>query len=88
MQIIGFDIICTPEEIDYYGVKVTEDLHELARVSDFISVHPAFNSEKDEIVTGEFLSHCKEDVVLINTTRSDAVNDEAVLQALEAHPNM
>ena len=88
MHIICFDPILTPEEVDQYGVKVTQDLYELARVSDFISVHPAFTSEKEEIITEEFLSHCKEDLVLINTTRSDAVNDQAVLKALEANPNM
>jgi len=88
MHIVCFGTICTPEEVTDYGVKILDDLHELARVSDFISVHPAFNSPKDEIVTEEFLSHCKEDLVLINTTRSDAVNDQAVLAALEAHPNM
>jgi phosphoglycerate dehydrogenase-like enzyme len=40
------------------------------------------------MINEAFLQQCRPDVVLINTSRGDIVNEEELLAGLEARPNL
>ncbi len=57
-------------------------LDELLAQSDFVSLHLAVTEETKSIVNDEFLSKMKSDAFLINTSRGDLVDNEALFNAL------
>ena len=57
-------------------------MDELLKQSDFVSLHVAVTDDTREMVDSEFLSKMRDDAFLINTSRGDLVNNEALLNAL------
>lgn len=57
-------------------------MDELLKQSDFVSLHVAVTEETRKMVDSEFLSKMRDDAFLINTSRGDLVNNEALLNAL------
>ena len=57
-------------------------MDELLKKSDFVSLHVAVTEDTREMVDSEFLSKMRDDAFLINTSRGDLVNNEALLNAL------
>lgn len=64
-----------------YNVEYKE-LDDLLATADFVSLHTAVTSDTREMVNEQFLSKMKKDAFLINTSRGDLVNNEALLNAL------
>ena len=59
-------------------------LDEVLANSDVVSVHvPYFKGQNDKLINREFISKMKEDAVLINTSRGELQDDEAILEAIE-----
>jgi D-3-phosphoglycerate dehydrogenase len=92
-QAFGMNVICvsldlTYEEAEELGIKKTENLIELAEASDFITLHVPFNPSTEKMINADFLSHCKDDVVIVNTARGQVVDDEALIAAMDAKPKM
>ena len=57
-------------------------LDELLEQSDFVSLHLAVTDDTREIADDEFFAKMKSTAYLINTSRGDLVNNEALLNAL------
>lgn len=57
-------------------------MDDLLKQSDFVSLHVAVTDDTREMVDSEFLSKMRDDAFLINTSRGDLVNNEALLNAL------
>lgn len=66
---------------DEYCVEYVS-VEELLRQSDFVSLHLAVCDETRLIVNREFLARMKKDAYLINTSRGDLVDNEALLNSL------
>lgn len=64
-----------------YNVEYAE-MDALLAQSDFVSLHIAVTDETINIVNSQFLSKMKNDAFLINTSRGDLVDNEALLNAL------
>lgn len=64
-----------------FNVQYTS-LDELLAQSDFVSLHLAVTDETREIADSTFFSKMKNSAYLINTSRGDLVNNEALLNAL------
>lgn len=58
-------------------------LDELLGMSDFVSLHLAVNEDTKNIVNKEFLKKMKPTAYLINTSRGELVDNEALLDALK-----
>lgn len=57
-------------------------MDELLKHSDFVSLHVAVTEDTRKMVDSAFLSKMRDDAFLINTSRGDLVNNEALLNAL------
>jgi D-3-phosphoglycerate dehydrogenase len=62
-------------------------MQELLENSDIVSLHVPSTAETKNFINKEFLSHMKSDAVLINTARGNVINDNDLLEKLEANPN-
>ncbi|MCC8072725.1 MAG: hydroxyacid dehydrogenase [Clostridiales bacterium] len=64
-----------------YNVKYV-DRDTLLKTSDFVSLHVAVTNDTKEMANDDFFSKMKSDAYLINTSRGELVNNEALLNAL------
>ena len=60
------------------------DLDELARVSDYVTLHCPLTPETTQLIDREFLERMKPTAYLINTARGGCVDEGALAAALEA----
>ncbi|MCH5320634.1 MAG: 2-hydroxyacid dehydrogenase [Eubacterium sp.] len=67
-------------EEEYNATYCTLD--ELLKQADFVSLHVAVTDETSEMVNADFFSKMRKDAFLINTSRGDLVDNEALLNAL------
>jgi C-terminal binding protein len=65
-----------------YQVQRLDSLRELARTSDFLSIHAPLTDETEGMINEDVLKHCKQGMTLINTARGKIVSGDAVYEAL------
>ena len=58
-------------------------LNELYQVSDFISLHLPANDETYHLINKEAFELMKDDAILVNTSRGNIVDEEALIETLE-----
>ena len=63
--------------------KRIERLEELFRKSDFVSLHTLLTNETEGMINDDVLMHCKENLMLINTSRGKVVKNISVYNALK-----
>ncbi|PPR63991.1 MAG: putative 2-hydroxyacid dehydrogenase [Alphaproteobacteria bacterium MarineAlpha4_Bin2] len=65
------------------GFERCETLEELLQVTDVVSVHTPLTEKTRGIINAEALSHMKPNAILINTSRGEVVDVDAVVEALK-----
>lgn len=60
------------------------DIDTLARESDIITFHCPLTEKTTGLVNAEFLSKCKENAIIINTSRGPVIDDNALADALNS----
>jgi D-3-phosphoglycerate dehydrogenase / 2-oxoglutarate reductase len=66
------------------GITMCDSLAELVSSSDIVSIHVPSNKSTRHLVDGEFLAWMRPGAILLNTSRGDVVDEDALLQALDA----
>lgn len=82
MDILVYDKYREGIEMEYDFVK-SVSLRELQQQSDVISLHLPLTSETKFLINRNFLSSCKKNMILINTSRGAVVNTADLLEYLE-----
>ncbi len=72
----------TEEKIKELAIDSVPDLSALAAVSDIITIHVPAGSSTKRMIDAEFLSRMRPGAVLINTSRGDVLDEDAVLAAI------
>jgi len=81
-RLLGFDPYVTQAAADEWNVRLTS-LDELVKASDIITVHVPLNEETRGLI-GEEFNAMKPTAILLNTARGAVVNEEKLVEALEA----
>ncbi len=76
--------VATTELLDDLGVTYHPTLEDLAAAVDVLSFHVPAVPGTDGLVGRELLAHVREGAVIINTSRGEIVDEEALLEAIEA----
>jgi len=80
MEIIAFD----PYRTDWMeGVRRASELGEVTRSCDILSLHVPLNAETEGMIGADELSELSPHAVLINTSRGQLVDEDALVQALK-----
>ena len=79
MKVKGFDIV----EVNHPNVEYTTDLKALVAESDVISLHLPSNDKTKGLFGEEMFSLMKNGTLLVNTSRPQVVNEEALLKAID-----
>jgi len=80
-ETLTYDPYCRPEDLQLYGTKQVS-LEELAKMSDYISVHCPLLPKTRHIIDETFFRNMKPSAILVNTSRGPTVDEEALAEAL------
>ena len=83
LQVLVFDPYLDQEAVRDYEVELVE-LDELLQRSDFISIHTPLSPETHHLFGREAFGRMKPSAFLVNTSRGEVVDPDALLQALES----
>ncbi len=65
-------------------VQTVDSLDELAAASDIVSVHVPASEGTKNLINQQFLSKMKDNAILLNTSRGDVVDEQALLAHLDS----
>ncbi|MDP6403268.1 MAG: C-terminal binding protein [SAR202 cluster bacterium] len=82
LQVIAYDPYLQPWTAREYRVELVPSLEELARRSDFVSMHVPLNDETREMVGESFFKAMKPTAYFVNTCRGPTVDERALIEAL------
>jgi D-3-phosphoglycerate dehydrogenase / 2-oxoglutarate reductase len=83
MRLLGYDPFVTPDYASRLGVELLS-LDELLSRSDFITLHTPLTASTTKLIGKRELSLVKPDARLINVARGELIDEDALLEALEA----
>jgi D-3-phosphoglycerate dehydrogenase len=72
----------TPERAEAEGVQFAASPLDVAQNADVVTLHLAANSETRGLINAEFLQAIKEGAILVNTSRGEIVDQEALAAAI------
>src|SRR3954451_3175652 len=65
------------------GITMCDSIEDLVASSDIVSLHLPASPETKHLVDDAFLGRMREGAILLNTSRGDVVDEEALLRALD-----
>ncbi len=86
MDVYGYDpflSVDTALRLDRH-VHVVQNLDELYKVADYVTIHVPYNSSTKDTINAEAISKMKGQVRVLNLARGELVNDEDMIAALES----
>ncbi len=82
MNLLGYDIVPISQEYVKEVGMITTDLNTLLASSDFITCHIPITEETNHLINSNKLALMKSSAFIINTSRGEVVDEEALLLAL------
>ena len=83
MDVIAYDPYLPPWIAREYRVRLVGSLEELARDSDFVSVHTPLNRQTEKLLGESFFKAMKQTAYFVNTCRGPVVDEAALIKALD-----
>jgi D-3-phosphoglycerate dehydrogenase len=82
MKVLGYDPLAAPPDAEKLGIEITDDLEQIFKESDYISVHVPRNEQTLNMIDTEQINMMKPTVRLVNCARGGIINEDAVYKAL------
>jgi D-3-phosphoglycerate dehydrogenase len=83
MDVLGFDPYVKSKDLGMPGISVTENLEEVIRTADFLSLHVPLTDETRGLIGKEQLHMMKPTAFLINTSRGEVIEESALADSLK-----
>jgi len=83
MNIIGYDIIPIPDDFTHEVGLIKTDLETLLSSADYISFHVPLTNDTHHLVNSQRLAKMKKTTCLINTSRGEIIDEDALYTALK-----
>ena len=84
MTVIAYDPYVAKSEVAARGVEPVEDLDELVRRSDYLTVHTPMTSETKGMIGEKQFEEMKEGAIVVNCARGGIIDENAALKALKS----
>jgi D-3-phosphoglycerate dehydrogenase / 2-oxoglutarate reductase len=82
-KILGYDPYVDRSLTGEAGIAMIDNISELLRVSDYVTLHPLLNQETRHMIGEKELKQMKAGAYLINTSRGPVVDEAALIKALQ-----
>ncbi len=82
MKVIAYDPYIKKEKAERLGVELVDELEELLRRSDIITVHTPLTEETRNMITKKEMEKMKDGVILLNIARGGIINERDLYEAL------
>ncbi|RUM43217.1 MAG: phosphoglycerate dehydrogenase, partial [Desulfurobacterium sp.] len=82
MKVIAYDPFIKREKAEKLGVELVDDLDDLLRRSDIITVHTPLTDETRNMITKKEIEKMKDGVILLNIARGGIINENDLYEAL------
>lgn len=83
MNIIGYDVIPIPDDFVREVGLIKADLDTLLSSADYVSFHVPFTNETKHFVNSQRLGKMKKTTYIINTSRGEIIDEDALYDALK-----
>ncbi|MCK0148152.1 NAD(P)-binding domain-containing protein [Arenibacter sp. F26102] len=83
VRVIGYDPSKSREELGQRGIEKYDNLLEMIKECDFISLHAVLNKETKHLIGAKEFLAMKKTAIIINTARGALIDEMALLNALE-----
>ncbi len=83
MHIIGYDPYFKKEQAETLGINLVEDITELYKNSDYISIHTPLTKDTENLITKKEFGMMKKSTVIINCARGGIINEKDLYEALK-----
>ncbi len=83
MNIIGYDVIPIPDDFVREAGLIKTDLDTLISSADYISFHVPLTNDTHHLVNSQRLGRMKKTAYLINTSRGEIIDEDALYAALK-----
>ena len=83
MNVIAYSRWMTPDIAAALGIGRASTPEDLARMSDVVSVHVSLTPDTRGLIGADFISEMKKGAIFINTSRSEVVNQAALLAGVK-----
>jgi D-3-phosphoglycerate dehydrogenase len=81
-KVLGYDVIDFAEKARQIGFSVT-NFDDLLRQSDIVSIHVPYLPTTHHLINEKTLARMKKDAILVNASRGDIIDGQALLEALQ-----
>lgn len=82
MNVIGYDPYITDERVTSLGISRAENLDELLKVADLITIHIPKSPESKNLIGERELALCKKGVRIVNVARGGMIDEKALYDAI------
>ncbi len=82
MKVMAYDPYIKKEKAERLGVELVDDLDELLKKSDIITVHTPLTEETKNMITRKEIEKMKDGVILLNIARGGIINEKDLYEAL------
>ncbi len=87
MDIYAYDAFCPSTLIEADGVKPLDSVESLYATCDIVSLHIPATAETKKSINYALLSKMPKGAILVNTARKEVINEEEMLNFMEARPD-
>jgi D-3-phosphoglycerate dehydrogenase len=84
-RVVVYDPYSPEDKAEQIGVEMVDDLDQLLRVSDIVTVHVFLSDETTHLIGARELRLMKSTALLVNTSRGPVVDERALIEALQSH---
>jgi D-3-phosphoglycerate dehydrogenase len=82
MKVIAYDPYIKREKAERLGVELVDELEELLKRSDIITVHTPLTEETKNMITKKEIELMKDGVIILNIARGGIINERDLYEAL------
>ena len=83
MKVLAYDPYIPREKADKLGVRLVDDLHEMLKEIDVLTIHAPLTHETRNMISEREFEIMKEGVYIVNCARGGIINEEALIKYLE-----
>ena len=82
-KVIGYDVLDPTEKAKTLGFQAVQRVDELLQNSDIVTIHVPYLPSTHHLIDGKAISVMKESAIIVNPSRGDIIDGQALLAAIK-----